>query len=846
MVASRVRAISGHDRRALSDGWEVAAAPAGSIADPSALARAALDWTNTTVPATAASALRSVGRWSLDGAPRRFDADDWWFRVRFDASAAGHAQSWLCFDGLATLADVWLNGVHVLTSDGMFTAHERRVDEHLRGSNELVIVFRSLDSALKERRARPRWRAPMVEHQQLRWHRTTLLGRTPGWSPPAQPVGPWRAVRLEHRRGVAVSDLRIRADGDGRLAVSLHAPALGGAPLDAGEIILTRADQVLRGTLAPNGSRLSGEFHFPDAVRWWPHTHGEPALYSARLRLQRGSESIGVDVGDVGFRTVTVDTTDNGFAVHVNGARVFCRGGCWTPLDPVALNNSIPELDAAFRQLVDAGMNMVRVGGMMVYEDDAFLDRCDAFGVLLWQDFMFANMEYPQDDPRFAELVTEEARQLLLRLQARPSVAVLCGNSEGEQQAAMWGAPRSLWQPSLFTDRLARLSADLCPGVPYWPSSTHGGAFPHQANAGSASYYGVGAYLRPIDDARRADVRFASECLAFANIPDPQAMTDMPGGRGVKVHDPAWKARTPRDLGAGWDFDDVRDHYVADLFRVDPLQLRYADHERYLDLGRVVSGEVMARVFSEWRRRDSRCGGGIIWFLRDLWHGAGWGVVDAAGRPKSAWHYLRRALAPVAVSLSDEGGNGIAVHVANDRPTPFAGQLEVALFRFGEVRVAGGSRDISVEPRSALELNAAAVFDDFLDLSYAYRFGPPSHDVIIATLVDQGRQVGRAFQFVPGLPNTREMDVGLSADARRAGEGYELVIRTRKLAVSVSLDIDGFVPQDNHFHLAPGEERRVALAWHERGATPGHGPRGVVRALNSATAATVVTAPVQP
>ena len=519
MVASRVRAISGHDRRALSDGWEVASAPAGAIADPSALGRESLDWTSTTGPATAASALRGAGRWSLDGAPRRFDADDWWFRVRFEASPASGAQSWLCFDGLATLADVWLNGAHVLTSDGMFTAHERRVDEHLRGGNELVIVFRSLDAALKERRARPRWRAPMVEHQQLRWHRTTLLGRTPGWSPPAQPVGPWREVRLEQRRGVAVSDLRIHADGDGRLAVSLHAPVLSGAPLDAGEIILRRGDQVLQGALAVNGSRLSGELHFPHAARWWPHTHGEPALYSARLRLRRGSDHIDVDIGDVGFRTVTVDTTDNGFAVHVNGARVFCRGGCWTPLDPVALVNRTEELDAAFRQLVDAGMNMVRVGGMMVYEDDAFLDRCDTFGILLWQDFMFANMEYPQDDPRFAELVNEEARQLLLRLQARPSVAVLCGNSEGEQQAAMWGAPRSLWQPSLFTERLARLSADLCPGVPYWPSSTHGGAFPHQANAGSASYYGVGAYLRPIEDARRADVRFASESSRSRTFP---------------------------------------------------------------------------------------------------------------------------------------------------------------------------------------------------------------------------------------------------------------------------------------------------------------------------------------
>src|SRR6185503_8401886 len=151
-----------------------------------------------------------------------------------------------------------------------------------------------------------------------------------------------------------------------------------------------------------------------------------------------------------------------------------------------------------------------------------------------------------------------EARQQLARWVGRPSLTVLCGDSEGEQQAAMWGAPAADWNRPLFRHVLPAAAAALCPDVPYWPSSASGGAFPHQPSAGSTSYYGVGAYLRPLDDARRSEVRFASECLAFANIPGPRGL---PGGGGTKVHLPSWKARTPRDLGAGWDFDDVRDHY---------------------------------------------------------------------------------------------------------------------------------------------------------------------------------------------------------------------------------------------------------------------------------------------
>ena len=367
---------------------------------------------------------------------------------------------------------------------------------------------------------------------------------------------------------------------------------------------------------------------------------------------------------------------------------IFCRGACWTPLDPVGLVSERAAYETALAQARDCGMNMLRVGGTMAYESDDFYDVADELGLLLWQDFMFANMDYPDEDAPFLASVETEARQVLRRLQGRPSVAVLCGNSEGEQQAAMWGAPRERWSPRLFHEVLPRICAEFLPGVPYWPSSAHGGAFPHEATTGTTSYYGVGAYLRSLDDARRSEVRFATECLAFANVPGDD---HLPGGPGAKVHHPAWKGRTPRDLGAGWDFDDVRDHYLADLFRVDPMRLRYADHDRYLALGRVVTGEVMASAMGEWRRKRSACRGALVWFLRDLWTSAGWGVVDAGGRPKAAYYHLRRALQPILVHLTDEGGSGLFVHLVNERAAPLQGELEIALYKGSETLVASGS-----------------------------------------------------------------------------------------------------------------------------------------------------------
>ena len=817
----RVRSVGGHERVAITR-WQVCSTAPGATTEGAR-------WIDAAAPEggglTAAAALRAAGAWSLDGAARRFDAEDWWFRATLPDVARGDGEELaLTFGGIATLADVWLDGQPLFSSDNMFVGHERVIE---RGGGELLIRCRALDAALGAKRPRPRWRAPMIENQQLRWFRTTLLGRTPGWSPPAQAVGPWRPVVLERRRGVAIDHLAMGAfvvDNVGRVRV-VALPRSLGAPGDSrpqGVLVVGDARAELR-TLE-DGRSLVGDIELPDPQRWWPHTHGEPALYPARLEI--GGQA--VELGNIGFRTVE---RVEPFELRFNGAPVFCRGACWTPLDPVTLDG---DPRPALAQMRDAGMNMVRVGGTMVYENDAFYDACDELGILVWQDFMFANMDYPEDDAAFAASVDAEGKQQMMRLQARPSLAVLCGNSEGEQQAAMFGAGRERWSPRLFHETLASLAGTSGVDVPYWPSSAHGGDFPHQGNVGTTSYYGVGAYLRPLTDARRAEVRFASECLAFANVPEPRAL---PGGPSVRVHHAAWKARTPRDLGAGWDFDDVRDFYLGELFRVEPMQLRYADHERYLALGRVVTGEVMAQTFGEWRTRRSTCRGGLVWFLRDLWPSAGWGVVDAAGTPKAAWYYLKRALQPVAAHISDEGGNGLVLHVANDRGGALSGELELALYNAGEVQVATAKRAITVEPRSAIELGAASLFEGFMDLSYAYRFGPPSHDLVVATVrAPSGERLAQAFSFPLGLPSARELDVGLTASAQLDGDGAIVTVRTRRFAQAIAVDADGFVADDAYFHLPPGGVHTFRLR--RIGGTAAL--RGTLQPLNAAATTKIV------
>jgi beta-mannosidase len=382
---------------------------------------------------------------------------------------------------------------------------------------------------------------------------------------------------------------------------------------------------------------------------------------------------------------------------------------------------------------------------------------------------------------------------------------------------------------------LAKLAAEGCPGVAYWPSSAHGGSFPHQANEGTTSYYGVGAYLRPLEDARRAGLRFASECLAFANVPDDATLLRVPatGAGALRSHDAAWKARSPRDLGVGWDFDDVRDHYLTRLFGVSPTELRYSDHDRFLELSRIVSGEVMAATFSEWRRARSTCRGALVWFLRDLWPGAGWGVVDSTGRPKAAWHYLRRALAPIALSFSDEGGNGLFIHAVNDTARSVDATLELTLFRNGQTAVNRDRRDLALAAHSALELPAGVFFPGFVDTAYAYRFGPPSHDVAVASLRDSsGVLLAEAFHFIGGLMRARESDLGLAGRALRLHDGtFALTVQTQRFAQSLHLEVEGFLADDDYFHLAPGATRMTTLRPID--SSRGAAPRGTLHALNA-------------
>jgi beta-mannosidase len=814
----------------LGDGWECAALPAGSIAHPEDLVGAAPDWVPAQVPGTVAGALRSVGR-----PVRRDDLDrcDWWFRLRF----TGRPGPWLLeLGGVATLGDAWLNGNHLVHSENMFRSHLLPVDL-LPEDNDLFVRCSALAPVLAARRPRPRWKTYLVEEQNLRWVRTSLLGRIPGWAVVPPVVGPWRPVRLlSLAPGAPPASVSLRAtcDGDGD----------GGGGVVEAAFVLRGVSQVRQARLRVESSEvelsvrqdgndlaLEGVARLPSVHRWWPHTHGPQPLYEVWVEVDGRSHRL----GKVGFRTLGVDRRDGAFRIEVNGEPIFCRGACWMPVDPVSLVSSESVVDHRLALVRAAHMNMLRVPGTTVYQDRRFFERCDELGILVWHDCMFAFMD-PPSDQAFTQDVEAEVAEALATMGGHPSLAVVCGNQEIEEVAAMNGLEGGRSTTPLFDETIPRLAERILPGVPYVTSNPTGGDLPFRMNSGISQYFGVGGYLRPIEDARRAGVRFAAECLAFATPPEPETVEEVCGGAYRAGHDPSWKEGVHHDSGRSWDMEDVRDHYVASLFGADPLMERYLDAERALELGRATNAQLMGAVMAEWRRPGSSCGGGLVLSMADLRAGAGWGLVDVLGRPKAPWYVLRRVFQPVALLAVDEGLNGVDLHVVNDSCDIVRGRLVVELVARGELFVERGEVTVVAGPRDSWSINAEAVLGGFRDLSYAYRFSPPAHDAVVATLwSDDDLMLSQVVHLPLGQARALEADLGLSAVARPAGPGrWELEVRTARLAQWVTIRAPGFLADDSWFHLPPGGRRMVALC--AEGSTP---PRGTVQALNAARRAAI-------
>jgi beta-mannosidase len=620
---------------------------------------------------------------------------DWEYATTFGIPSFvfRHRHFELRFGGLDTYADVRLNGRPVLRADNMFRTWTVDVTKQVRpGSNRLDIVFHSPIPREDSMAAAFPYRLPAGNDP----HGTRVFTRKAAyhygwdWGPRFVTAGVWRPVLVRAWSGVVLRDAFIRQNTltDTLATLTAHVTVQADTTTD-GTLVVRSPDhafpKVQRSVhLEPGDNDVALDFAIPRPKRWWPNGLGPHPLYTVIADIQAAGARDTLS-RHIGLRTLEVvnrpDSIGRSFYVRVNGVPVFMKGANYIPQDHFTPRVDRARYAALFRDVVDSHMNMLRVWGGGIYERNLFYDLADENGILVWQDFMFANGMYPVT-PSFLANVRVEAEQQVKRLRNHPSLALWCGNNEIREGWENWGWQRQMgYSPAdsaavwtgyvqLFDQLLPSIVDSLDPGVFYHESSpTIGWGHPESMTTDDSHYWGVWWGGQPFDTLRTLLPRFMSEFgfQAYPPLPTIASFTQ-PGDRAVGST--VMDAHQKNAMG-----DSTIQAYMARWFR--PPQ----SFDRFVYLSQVLQAEGLKIAFEAQRRAMPRTMGTLYWQLDDTWPVVSWSGRDYYGRWKALQYYVRRAFALLLVSPALEH-DSVRVYVVSDRLTPVQGTLTVRTLTF--------------------------------------------------------------------------------------------------------------------------------------------------------------------
>jgi beta-mannosidase len=769
------------------------------------------------------------------------DAYDHWYFKSFEKPNHLAQTVFIQFDGLLTIADVYLNGELILQSTNAFHVHKVDITHYLQANNQLAICFKALKPVYSAKHPRPKYITRLINERNLRFIRTPVLGYTPGFSSTTKPVGPYRPITLISTNVCTVNNVKVvpQLIGDKTGQLDLNLQIKWQHPLAPEKAVLSIIDTDNSATIATKATSLqilkSPFFQINDQIllnainAYWPHTHGQPKRYRVEITVENAQISHTITLGDYGFKRVE-RVSNNCFTLKFNGQSIYFRGACWTPADPISLHSSKESLYKRLTLLQQAGINMLRVPGNMLYENDDFYAHCDTLGILVFQDFAFSNFDYP-DTPEWLASVSAEIETFLSKHGAKACLTVTCGGSEVAQQAGMMGVPLNAISHPLFTTHIPAIVNQWAPHIPYAASSPYAdNGLPFHAGNGPSQYFGVGGYLRSLEDARLFKGRFITECLPFSHVPEEESLRQFWGGVIHPSHHPLWKDGVTRDPGSGWDFSDITDYYMQQRFNVNPVNLRSINPERYRTFCRATVVDMVESTLSIFRADSATGRAALVWNLNDLKPGAGWGYIDSLGKPKSAFYALARTAQPTTLLFVDEGLEGLNIFAAHDAPHSLNCILSVSLITEDGKPFAECANNLELPSCSVTKFNVDTLIGHFVDASYAYRFGPRAFTACIAKLTTlDGKPIAQKVFISPSESHLLQQDLGLQVMAVKQENGHiKISCSTQLPAYFVHLELDNFHLSDNYFHVMPNHPYQIeARALFDEAVLEGR-----VRALN--------------
>ncbi|MEU1437025.1 glycoside hydrolase family 2 protein [Streptomyces sp. NPDC005786] len=609
-----------------------------------------------------------------------------------------HERTDLVFEGLDTAARIAFDGREVGTTRNMHRTYRFDVTG-LTG--RLEVNFASAYAEAEAVRAVTGDR-PNVYPEPFQYIRKMASSFGWDWGPTLVTAGIWRPVRLEHWSTARLASVRplVTVDGaTGSVEIRLRVErAAGGASTS----LLARA------TVA--GERAEARVEGDEAVLrltvdrprlWWPRGYGDQPLHDLDVTLLDKEGALDTWHRRIGFRTVELDRTadarGSGFTLVVNGERVFARGVNWIP-DDVFPSRVTPErYRARLGQAVDANVDLVRVWGGGIYEDEAFYDACDELGLMVWQDFLFACAAYPEEQPLRGE-VEAEARDNVVRLMPHASLVLWNGNNEN-----LWGFRDWDWEPGLAGDSwgegyylglLPRVVAELDPTRHYTAGSPWSGSWDHHPNdPDHGTYHSWEVWNRQDYAEYRANVpRFVAE-FGWQAPPTMATLRRALPGEDLAPASPGMLHHQKAEDGNGKLDRGLARHFT-------PPE---GDFDRWHYLTQVVQARAVAAGIEHWRSHWPACAGTVVWQLNDCWPVSSWAAVDGDGRLKPLHHELRRVYADRLLTLqpSDEG---LVLAAVNQAATEWRTAVTLRRLAADGATVSHSTHEVTVAARSVARL----------------------------------------------------------------------------------------------------------------------------------------------
>jgi len=746
---------------------------------------------------------------------------DWEYRTSFHCSEEDLTFSGqvLQFQGLDTFATVYLNGVCILEADNMFRTYDISVDGQLLvGANELWIHFSAPVSYVADRAREAGLTYPAGnDHSDNK--RSVFCRKAPyhfgwDWGPRFVTTGIWRPIRLllfQSLRLVQSALTTLAADEGGGVVCSEWTIETEGTQtvqlsLDIGEGKWSFEETI---SLKPGIHTYTYTHELPDAQRWWPRGLGEPTLYQVKRSISDGDVLHLSTEGRFGLRTIRLiresDDFGRSFYFSVNDQPYYIKGANYIPQDSFLDRVTPGRYHQIYADALAANMNMLRVWGGGIYEEDLFYELADEHGILIWQDFMFACSMYP-GDADFLNSVKKEALDNMYRLKKHPSLALWCGNNEIEVGWKYWGWTKEYgYTPDqekqlasdyqvLFEQLLPDLVQQADPTRDYLASSPmYDYSETDRYADGDIHYWGVWHEEEPFQTFLTHVPRFMSE-YGFQSFPVLESVRKYSTEEDWSIESPVMQLHQKHPRGNGI----IKSYLEAD-YRTPK------DFSSFLYLSQVLQAEGIRLAIEAHRGAKPFCMGTLYWQLNDCWPVASWSGIDYYGRWKALHYAVRDAYSDLFLVVRTEKDPWRSFLVSD---LPIRRQVSCVwdLTRLnGEVLHTHTLR-VNLEPQEKQEF----VLTELQAVAQKY----PASEVCLRYRIETGE--GIAYQHVTYLVPIKKLELeapGVRWEVRTGSKTVDLLVSSDTLVKNLYV----WLPEeeghfsDNFFDLFPGEPRQITL-----------------------------------